>query len=245
MPASPPTRQSFGAAAVLAALLVAFPARADEPKTVLHLNQVAEHAVARDRLTIELRTEASGADPRLVQAEINRRMSAALGKARSVTAVKAATGTYDTYEMSPNGPDGQPRPKPQWHAAQTLSLATRDFAAALTLAGQLQADGLLVATMRFDVAPETLRHEQRALTDEALTALTMRAGQIAATLGLRVTRIESLTVGNALQPGGGPRPLMMARAAAMPAPVAEAGEATVSVSIDADIALLPKNPAAP
>jgi predicted secreted protein len=232
---------------LIALALGAMPALADEPKTILHLNQAAEHTIARDRLTIDLRTEASGGDPRLVQAEVNRRMKAALDKARAVAAVKAATGNYDTYQTTPTGVDGQPKPPAQWHSAQTLSLTARDFNAALTLAGQLQADGLLVSDMRFDVAPETLRAQQHVLTDEALTALTARAGQIAATLGLSVARIESLTVGNAMQPGGGPRPIMMARAAtnSVPAPVAAPGDAMISVSVDADIALLPSNRSKP
>jgi predicted secreted protein len=224
----------------LIALFLSIPAFADPAPTLLRLNQVAERSVARDRLTIELRTEASGADPRLVQAEVNRRMNAALGKARSVAAVTAMTGTYDTFGTTPSGPDSQPKPV-QWHAAQTLSLTARDFAAALALAGRLQADGLLVSAMRFDVAPETLRSQERALTDEALNALTARAGQIAATLGLRVAGIETLTVGNAAQPGGGPRPFMMARATgnAAPAPAAAAGDTVISVSVDAAIALVP------
>jgi predicted secreted protein len=223
----------------LIALFPSIPAFADPTPTILHLNQVAAHTIARDRLTIELRTEASGADPRLVQAEVNRRMNAALARARSVAAVTAATGAYDTYETTPTTPDRPAKPAPPWHAMQTLSLTGRDFGAALALVGRLQADGLLVSTMRFDVAPETLRSQEKALTDEALKALTARAAHIAATLGLRVARIATLTVGNAMQPGGGPRPIMMARAAIAPAPAAEAGDTAISVSIDAEIALVP------
>ncbi|HEX4113605.1 MAG TPA: SIMPL domain-containing protein [Stellaceae bacterium] len=241
------TVRSAASLLLVALALGAAPALADQPDartpsaTILHLSQVAAHTVARDRLTIELRTEASGADPRLVQAEVNRRMTAALGKARSVAAVKAATGAYDTYQTAPPGPEGQPKPPAQWHAMQTLSLTGRDFGAALALAGKLQADGLLVSNMHFDVAPETVRGQERVLTDEALNALTARAGQIATTLGLTVARIATLTVGNAMQPGGAPRPLMMARTAgaSTSAPVAAAGDTVISVSVDADIALIP------
>ena len=189
-----------------------------------------------------LRAEATGADPRMVQAEINRRMAAALAATKPVAAVKAASGNYQTYQVTPTGPDGKPKPPAQWHTVQDLILVSRDFGAALALAGQLQAGGMLIGEMHFDVAPETLRAQQQALTDEALTAMTARAGQIAATLGLTVARIQTLNVGNAMQPGGGPRPLVMARAAPAPAPppAVAAGDTTIAVTVNAEIALTPK-----
>jgi predicted secreted protein len=205
----------------------------------LHLDQTAERTVPRDRLTIEIRAEATGTDPSRVQAEVNRRMAAALAKVKAVAVVKAASGNYQTYRTTPDGPDGKPKPPAQWQVTQELNLTSGDFKAALDLAGRLQADGLLLGDMRFDVAPETLRAQQRALTDEALTELRTRAGQIAAALGLKVAQIQNLRVGNATQPGGRPRPMMMARmaATAAPPPAVEAGATTVSVAVDADIAL--------
>lgn len=224
-----------------AALACAAPAFADPAPTVVHLDQTAERTVPRDELTVELRAEATGANPGQVQAEVNRRMAAALAKVKAVAAVKAASGNYQTYQITPAGPDGKPQP-PQWHAAQDLLLTSRDFAAALDLTGRLQADGLAVGALRFDVARDTLRARQQALTDEALRALTERAGQIAATLRLKVARIENLRVGNVSQPGGGPQPVMMARAAAgaAPPPAAAAGDTTISLTVSADIALAPK-----
>ena len=49
---------------------------ADQRATVLHLSQTAERKVARDVLRVELRAEETGADPRIVQSAINRRMAA-------------------------------------------------------------------------------------------------------------------------------------------------------------------------
>src|SRR5262249_6553427 len=80
------------------ALCAAVPALAQDterPTTVLHLSQAAERTVVRDLLRIELRVEASGADAQTVQAEINRRMAAALDRARQVQGVKVETGFYD------------------------------------------------------------------------------------------------------------------------------------------------------
>ncbi len=223
-----------------AALACAAPALADPAPTILHLDQTAERTAPRDELTVELRAEATGADPGRVQAEVNRRMAAALAEVKAVAAVKPASGNYQTYQITPTGPDGKPQPA-QWHAMQDLMLTSRDFAAALDLTGRLQAGGLAVGGMRFDIARETLQAAQRTLTDEALNALTERTSQIAATLRLKVARIENLRVGNVSRPGGGPRPMMMARAAggAAPPPAAEAGDTTISLTVSADIALTP------
>jgi len=233
-------RAALGLAALLA---LAAPALAADPApTVLHLDQTAERVVTRDRLTVDLRAEATGGDPRVVQAEVNKRMTAALAKVKSAAGVKAASGSYSTYQATPSGPDGKPKPPAQWHASQELTLVSRDFPAALTLAGQLQADGLLIGDMRFDVAPETLRAQQQVLTDEALTALTSRAAQVAASLHLKVSGIKSLNVGNVTQPGG-PRPFVMARvmagAAPAPPPAATPGDSSISVTVTGEFTLVP------
>jgi predicted secreted protein len=225
-------------------LAVAVPAAAAEPEpspTVLQLNQTAERMVPRDRLTINMRVEVAGTDRVRVQAELNRRMSAALDKVKVVRTVEVASGNYQTEERTPPGSGEKPLPPP-WHAFQDLILIGRDFAALLNLAGQLQADGLTIGDMNFDVAPETLRAAQRSLTDDALSALTARAREIAETLRLKVARIVTLRVGNATQPLG-VRPMMMqARAleATAPPPAAAAGNGTIALTVDAEIALVPE-----
>lgn len=230
--------------ALAGCIVLAVPAVAAPPAaspTLLHLSQTARRVVPRDRIAIEMRTEATGVDPRLVQAEVNRRMKAALGKAKSTPSVKAATGSYNTYRFTPTGPDGKPKPPDQWRTEQGLSLTGQNFPAALILAGVLQADGLVITGMRFDVAPATLRAQQAALTKEALSAIMARAGRVAAALGLKVDRIVNLTVGNAQEQGRSPYPMMMARAArAGPPPAVAPGESTVAVTVQAEIALTPK-----
>jgi uncharacterized protein len=230
--------------AVAAVLAAAAPAEAAAPgpsPTVLQLNETAERTLPRDRLTIDMRLEVTGRDRVEVQAELNRRMSAALARVKAVPTVQVASGSYQTDERTPLGSGDKPLP-PQWHAAQDLFLIGRDFGTLLNLAGQLQADGLTIGDMNFDVAPETLRAAQRSLTDDALNALTARAGEIAATLHLKMAHIIKLHVGNAMQPPGGLRPVMMqARLeATAPPPAAAAGNGTIALTVDADIALVPE-----
>ena len=90
---------------------------ADQQTTVLHLGQTAERSVLRDRLRIELRVEETGADPLTLQSAINRRMAAALDRARQVQGVQLATGSYGVGEERPqNGPS-------RWRATQSGAIS--------------------------------------------------------------------------------------------------------------------------
>src|SRR5690242_12269790 len=84
--------------------------------TVIHLTEKADRMMARDHLRAGLAIEATGPAAAAVQAEINRRMEAALAKAKSVSSVKAETGGYSVY------PQRDPGKPTVWHGQQTLNL---------------------------------------------------------------------------------------------------------------------------
>jgi uncharacterized protein len=204
--------------------------------TLLHLTEQAQRLVTRDRLRLVLRVEAVDADAATLQAEVNRRMTAAVARAKSVAAVMVETGGYSVYQQSAK------LSSPQWHGTATLSLTARDPAPLLTLAGGLQQDGLLISTMAYELTPEAARAVESELTDEALTRLKQRAERMATALGLAVERIRDLRIGNA--GGVQPVPRMFAEngspSSSYAAPVAEPGQATVTVSVDADVVLAPR-----
>lgn len=201
--------------------------------TVLHLTQTAERTVVRDLLRIELRVEETAADPRSVQTAINRRMAAALDRARQGMGIRIETGAYSVGEERPqNGPA-------RWRGSQSLILTGKDADAMLKLAGVLQSDGLSTASLAYEASPETVRGAEEDLTAEALAALDHRAASIAGYMHLAVLRYRDLRVGNA-ETGGRPMPRFAAMAAA--APVAEPGEAVVRVTIEAELQLGPPRP---
>jgi uncharacterized protein len=208
-------------------------AQTTDQHTVLHLSQTAERSVLRDQLRVELRVEEAGGEPLAVQSAINRRMAAALDRARQAQGVRVETGSYGVGEERPQG--GPAR----WRGSQSLILTSRAADAALKLAGALQSDGLLMSSIGYDASPETLRGAEEDLTAEALAALDRRAGSIAALMHLGLLRYRDLRIGNA-ETGGRPGP----RFAAMPAPppVAEPGEATVRVTIEAEALLATLRP---
>jgi len=201
--------------------------------TVLHLSETAERTVLRDLLRAELRVEQTGPDARSVQSEINRRMAAALDRARQVQGVHVGTGSYNVGEERPqNGPE-------RWRGTQSVVLTGKDADSVLKLAGALQSDGLLISSLAYDVSAETLRGAEEDLTAEALAGLDHRAASIADRMHLSVARYRDLRIGNA-ETGGRPAPRFAAMA--MAAPVAEPGEAIVRVTVEADLLLAPPRP---
>jgi predicted secreted protein len=204
------------------------------PTTILHLSQTAERPVMRDLLRIEFRVEATGADAQTVQAEINRRMTAALDRAKEVQGVRVETGFYNVGEERPqNGP-------PRWRGGQSLILTGKDADSMLKLAGALQSDGLSTWSLGYEISPETVRGAEEDLTAEALATLDHRAASIAEQMHLTVQRYRDLHVGNA-ETGGAPVPRFAAMAAT-PAPVAEPGEAKIRVTVEAELLLVPPRP---
>jgi predicted secreted protein len=201
----------------------------EQQTTVLHLSQTAERMVLRDLLRIDLRVEETGADPLAIQTAINRRMAAALDRAHQVQGVRVETGSYGVGEERPqSGPS-------RWRGSQSLILRSTAADAALKLAGALQSDGLLMSSMDYEASPETVRGAEEDLTAEALAALDRRAASVAGHMHLAVLRYRDLRVGNAETEG---RPVPRFAVAAMAAaPVAEPGEATIRVTIEAELLL--------
>lgn len=203
----------------------------DQRATVLHLSQTAERTLARDLLRVELRVEETGSDPRAVQSAINRRMTAALDRARQAESVRVETGSYHVGEERPTNRAAI------WRGSQSLILKSKNADTTLKLVGALQSDGLSTASLGYEVSPETVRSAQDDLTTEALAALDRRAASVAEATHLAVLRYRDLRVGNAETEG---RPVPRFGGAAMAAgapPVAEPGEAVVRVTVEAELLL--------
>lgn len=219
------------------------PAPRDDNATVLRLVERSERMVKRDRLTAELRVEASDADPARLQAEINRRMAAALERAKAAAAVTVTTGGYHVYQQpGPPSPDrAGAKPPPRWQGMQSLLLQARDAGALLALAGTLQQEGLVLSSLAYELTPEAARAAEDDLTTEALGRLRQRAERIAADLAMTVERIRDLQVGNADGTQPQPRASFMMAGRAAAAPVAEPGDAVVSVSVSGEVLLAPRH----
>jgi len=225
--------------------LTALPASAQTARdadgfTTVTLVESAQRDVPRDRLKITLRVEEIGPDPAAVQAAVNRRVAAAVERARAVAGIRVETGGYWVgEEAARNAPT-------RWRGNQTLTLITGNPSALLPLAGELQASGLLAAGQAWELTPGAARQVEDELTAEALQRARQRAEFVAREMGLAVVRFAGIAVGGAGRDLPQPMPRMMAAPAsasfssAPPPMVAEAGEQTVVVNVQVEVLLRPR-----
>ena len=225
-------------ASFLLAASVPLAAHAD---TVLHLSEIGQVTVHPDRLVAALRVEASSASPADAQKKVNVAMAQALTDAHDVPRLTISTSAYSSWQTPAVRGASGPEAKAEWHAGQTLLLESGDASALLGLVGKLQAGGLVLARLEWQVAPEAAGKARAEAQEKALQALRVRAEAAAGSLGLKFESFRSVS----LDAAPGPRPMpMMARAAAAPAPAAEPAETTVHVVVSGE-ALLTGGTAAP
>ncbi len=207
---------------LVAALLAPLPAFA-QSETRLRLSESGSVTVQPDELVASLRVEARAGTAAEAQEQVNRAMAAALATARAVTGARATTGHYAARAD---------RDKQEFVAQQSLNL--RGPQALVALVGQLQAEGLLLDHIAWQLTEAAQRQGRDEATRVAIRAVQERAAAIARDLGLRVTALRDLYVESAPEA----RPMMAARAMSAPtAPSVTAEEITVTARVTADLLL--------
>ena len=234
---------ALAAAGVLAALPAPLAAQEDGLRlpptghTLLNLSASERMTLPQDLLSVALRVESRSADPRKVQDDINKAMTAALALTKPVTAVKTATGSYQVYEQRLE------RNVRLWQGQQSLQLESKDSAALLDLAGRLQGLGFVMSGMNWSLSPERAESVRDDLMVKALGKLRAKAALVARTLGKSGYELTDINL------EGVPQPMPMYRTARMEVamasdgavapPVAEAGETEVTVGVSARALLKP------
>lgn len=209
----------------------------DPTRTTLNLSETAEITVRQDELYAVLAVEARGGSAAAVQQAVNRAMTAALDRARGISAVTAATGNYGVWRSYGSTVSaGQ-----SWQGSQTLNLIAKDAAALLELVGTLQAQGLAVRQLTFRVSRELHRATREQATEDAVRLLQARAQRMAGLLGLAFERFDSVTL-DRTPDGGFPMPAAapMRSASDSAPPVAEAAEVRVGATVSAEAVLRPR-----
>jgi len=192
----------------------------------------ATRDVPSDTVVATLYVQIEGRDQSQLADEVNRTMRWAMDRAERVPEVKAETLGYSTTPVYQN------QRITGWRARQTLELTSRTPEALTSLVGDLQ-ERLAVGGIGYEVSREVREATEDELIEQALTRLSERASRIAAALGRRDYRIVDIQIGSdGYRP---PPPVYRSEARMMAqdvaAPVVEAGEQSLGVSISATVEL--------
>lgn len=220
-------------------------------QTVINLSTSERVEVDQDLLVASLRYEAENKDPRALQNEINNIMKKAVDAAKGTPDVKVVTQQYYVYPhdpVPPPMPDETPRETTQqertWRGSQGLELKSKKSDDLLALVGKLQDMGLTVNGLGYTLSPEKAEEVRDGLMEDALEKLKAKATRAAKALGKGDASLLEVNVDSG---GHFPQPVMMAamadmggaRMEKMAAPVAEAGQTEIIMTVSARALLKP------
>lgn len=218
------------------ALLLALPAHAEDNRDhVVNLQVELVRTLPNDVLNASLFIEDNDSNPQRLAERINSRLNAATAVARGYKAVKVATGALQTWPVysDKNRLTG-------WRTRASLSLNSRDFAAAQKLIGELQTQ-MMIENVGFSVSPEARAEQENALIGEALGAFRERAALVQQGLGAKGWKVVNINLSTS---GGAAERFAVYRAKAMvadaaAAPELSAGESELRMQVNGSIQLAP------
>ncbi len=202
-------------------------------QVILNISATVREEVEQDFLVATLQYSADNTDASKLQNEINESMQKALARAKKEDKeiVKINTGSYNVYERT-----DQRTKERKWYGQQTLTFKSKDAEKILTLAGDLQEMGLKMTGLNYTLDPKTAVKIQDDLMEDAIRELTTRANRVAKALGKSSAEIRELnTQSQSYYPQNRnfaqSEMMMDASSAKMAAPVAEAGEDTIGMTV--------------
>lgn len=192
--------------------------------------------VEQDLLMARLEIEAENESSQALQNKINTLMAKAVETAKKVDGVKVSTQRYHVYQID-RSQGRETRRDMAWRGQQTLALQSLDKDAVLELVADLQELGLTTKSLSFTVSPALYEETKNDLLEKALEKLTTRAMRAANALGKDSAELVMINV----EPSGQVnRPIVramgmakMEMASDVAAPVAEAGESKISLTVNA------------
>lgn len=197
------------------------------------LSTSTETQVPRDILIAHLYARSEGPSLETGTAEVNRAITAALETARKSTEVSVQTQNYQTE------PSYQNQKPSGWIVQQWIRLESRQPERLARLVGELQKT-LKLGGLDYAVAPETQKSAEDHLISEGLKAFQNRAERVTHDLGRNRYRIIKMDVGSNPPPFRSGRPMLRAMSSeGAPAPQIEAGETTLTMTIQGTIELQP------
>ncbi|MFK7840084.1 MAG: SIMPL domain-containing protein [Bdellovibrionales bacterium] len=206
--------------------------------SLLHISATERREVDQDLLIATLRIEAEDRSNKKVQNDVNEGMRAALDLAKEYKDVKAVTRSYNVNQFDKNGGKrNQPRDM-VWKASQSVQLKSKDADAVLELVGKIQSAGFVMAGLNYTLSPEIAAQVQDEMLEAALEKLQARAQRAAKALGKSKAELKEInTQGNSAPVARnyhrGAEMAVMSMSADVAAPVAAAGETTITMTVNA------------
>jgi len=201
----------------------------------LSLQAQASSDVQQDTVTITLASELEGADQADVAKRLTEHLNKTLAAARGVDGVEARNGAYRLWPNTDR--DGKIT---AWRGRVEVLLESKDLPGAAALAAKLSGQ-MPISNIEFSLSPEARAAEEQRLLQEAAAAFSKRAGDAAKAFGFSGYDIRNIDLGGSGTVFSKRPEMAMARGAAFSAdaapPELEAGTATVTVSVQGEVAL--------
>lgn len=227
--------QLLAAGAILTCSGVSFSQTLPVPQNVVQLSASGTVEVQQDLLTIALNTTRDGNDAAGVQSQLKQALDAALTEAKKTAQpgqMDVRTGNFSLYPRYAK--DGKIN---GWQGTTSLILEGKDFARITTAAGKIQT--LTLGQVGFGLSREQRAQVETEAQAMAIASFKTRADEIAKGFGFTGYTLREVSI-NANDQGGPPRPRMMAMEAKMASDAAvpaEAGKATVQVTVSGAVQL--------
>jgi len=205
-------------------------------ESVKSYNQISLEAssfadVDNDIMMVSMYAQEEGSKATVLSNRVNKKINWALEKLKQHKAIKVETESYTT------SPVYKKSQIVSWRVRQSIKLESGDMSLMSEVLGELQSQ-LKLNGISFDVSRDKKEQQTKRLIDEALTAFTLRAKQIANKLqydSYKIVNIHVSTSGNNAPRYKSRNMSMMAEA--LVAPEFSAGDRTLSARVSGSIEL--------
>ncbi len=220
---------------LLPVLLIFFSLRALAHETESHYDRVhlsasAEQQIENDTIIATLYAEEEGSNSAQLADLVNKKIEWAVKLVKQHKDIKLQTNSYTTNPVY-NG-----KKISRWRVRQSIRLESRNMAKVSAILGRLQ-DKLALQGMQFAVSSGLKTKTDDALIADALSAFENRARLIAKQLKRKAYKIVDINISTS---GGIRQQNTYARTAmleSVTAPMVEAGEQTVQVTVNGSVEL--------
>lgn len=218
--------------------------------TQINITESEMSTVEQDKIIISLRAESQNESAIQAQNDLNKIMSESLKTSKEYHKdIKVKTTSYNVYERhepihvnfikTQKKPEEMNKYKIVYTATQNIVLESKNFEKALELTGILQEKGLMTNNIGFTVSYEKREETKNKLISKTLDKIKYTAETIAHNMNMTIKGYKEIDIHKNSHMAPMPRmygaEMMMAKTDAMTAPVAEAGDENISITISAKI----------